>query len=70
MNSSFLSIKQRNAVIKKLNPTRKSLISNYLDRRKRPISGDFSLLSLCKIRPKRVSEQIFSTKVINRFVNN
>lgn len=68
-NIWFLSTKQQFAEIKNLNPTCKSLISNYLHRIWRQISGLFSLLSLCKNRAKVLSEQIFSTKVINTFVN-
>ena len=70
MNICFLSTKQQFAGIKNIKPTYKSLISNYLHRFRRQISGLFSLLSLHKIRAKLLTEQIFSTKVINTFVNN
>lgn len=69
MNICFLSTKQQFAGIKNLKPTCKSLISNYLHRFWQQISGLFSLLSLHKIRAKVLFQQIFSTKVINTFVN-
>ena len=68
-NICFLSTKQQFAGIKNLKPTCKSLISNYLHRFWQQISGLFSLLSSHKIRAKVLCQQIFSTKVINSFVN-
>lgn len=68
-NICFLSTKQQFAGIKNLKPTCKSLISNYLHCFWQQISGLFSLLSLHKIRAKVLFQQIFSTKVINTFVN-